>query len=127
MAVAHRHEKIHVLDFFGYIAAVRNHFHSQLSVRNSSIQHSSHFFTPAVGADALGLDGFNLWNDLVDYLEGKALGERLGNRRESNLRSHFPPAIHHPFTTDLGPPLGALLIGAVGLVAFLWPDKQVSA
>jgi hypothetical protein len=102
MAVAHRHEKIHVLDFFGYIAAVRNHFRSQLSVRNSSIQLAPTSSHPANGTDVLGLDGSNLWNGLVDDLEGKALGERLGDCRESDLRSYFPSTIHYPFAADLG-------------------------
>ena len=108
MAVAHRHKKIHVLDFFGYIAAVRNHFRSQLSVRNSSIQLARTSSHPANGPDALGLDGSNLWNGLVDDLEGKALGERLGDCRESDLRSHFPSTIHYPFATDLGSSSGCV-------------------
>ena len=45
----------------------------------------------------------------ISRLEEKALGERLGNCRESNLRSYFPPAIHHPFTTDLGPSSGRVV------------------
>jgi hypothetical protein len=39
----------------------------------------------------------------VDDLEEKALGERLGGCRKSNFCCYFPPTIHYPFATDLGP------------------------
>lgn len=109
MAVAHGHAKIYVLDFSRHIAAVRNHFLKELSSCDSSTQVTPASLQPPDGTNALGHYGFHLWNGIVDYLEGKALGKRLGNCHESDLRSYFPPAIHHPLTTDLGPSLKRLV------------------
>ena len=36
----------------------------------------------------------DLRSGLVDHLEGKTLGERLGSRREPYAYSDFPPANH---------------------------------
>jgi hypothetical protein len=103
LEVADGLQKIHVLDFSSHVPAVHRYFSSERSVRSSSTEFASTSSHPANGTDALGLDGSNLWNGLVDDLEGKALGERLGDCRESNLRSYFPSAIHYPLATGLGP------------------------
>jgi hypothetical protein len=100
MAVAHRLQKVHVLDFRDYNADIRGGH----SVHDSASSHHSTSPKRTHRTDFLDSRRRHFWGGGVEHLERKILGERLGNRRKRNVYSNVLPTIHHPRTTRLGPP-----------------------
>ena len=105
MAVAHRLQEVHVLDLRSYIPDVSGeHF-----VHDSPNSHTSISPKRAYRTDFLCSHGRHFWSGRVGYLEGKILGEGLGNCGKPYIYSDFPPTIHHHRTTRLGPPRGRVV------------------
>jgi hypothetical protein len=105
LALAHGFQEVDVLDFWAYIAGVD----SDRSVHDSPTSQDSTYTQPAHRTNFRGSHGCHFGCRGVDYLERKVIGKRLGHCRKSYVYSDFPPTIHHPRTTHLGPSFARLV------------------
>ena len=104
-ALAYRFQKVHVLFFWIYTPVVCGGYsvHAFPTLQDSTSSELAH------RTNLLGSRGGHFWSGGVDNLEWKIVGKRSGHCRKSNVYSDVPPAIYHPHSTQLGPPLGPLI------------------
>jgi hypothetical protein len=127
MAVAHRHEKIHVLDFLGtslqYVTiSVRSFPYATHQFNSLPLLHIL-LLAPTLSVLMALISGMASWT----IWKGKPSAKGWAIAASLIYVLIFLRQFIIPLRPTWDDRLGALFIGAVGLVAFLWPDKQVSA
>lgn len=98
-----------MLDFRSHIPGVPPDPSLDHSVHNSSTLRFPDSPRPARRRAVLGSCGHHSGSGLVDHLEGKALGETLGNCRKPDRNSDFPPANHFFLPIRLVAPRGRVV------------------
>src|SRR5208283_4261317 len=106
MAVADRLQKVYGLDFLSDMPAIPDHLPAEYSVHKSALLRRAASSTHAHRTSDFDRDGRPLCYCLVDHLEGKILGESLGDCHEHYLYSAVRAAVHYSLTARAGPPSG---------------------
>jgi hypothetical protein len=105
MAGAHGLQKVHVLNFRSYIPDIPGRCSLHYSPTLQTFASPKH----TRRAHFLCSYGCRIGGGRVDDLEGKILGERLGNCGKPYVSSDFPEAIHYSRESHVGSLLGRVI------------------